>query len=77
MMHPLAEDFSKLKDAEIESRIQDLNSKYWQTTNSSIQRQLTMFLDMYRAEIQDRRAKQWNQMYQKRNKDLDNLINVS
>jgi hypothetical protein len=76
-MHPLAEDFSKLKDAEIESRIQDLNSKYWQTTNSSIQRQLTMFLDMYRAEIQDRRAKQWNQMYQKRNKDLDNLINVS
>lgn len=77
MMHPLAEDFSKLKDAEIESRIQDLNSKYWQTTNSSIQRQLSMFLDMYRAEIQDRRAKQWNQMYQKRNKDLDNLINVS
>lgn len=76
-MHPLAEDFSKLKDAEIESRIQDLNSKYWQTTNSSIQRQLSMFLDMYRAEIQDRRAKQWNQMYQKRNKDLDNLINVS
>ena len=77
MMHPLAEDFSKLKDAEIESRIQDLNSKYWQTTKSSIQRQLSMFLDMYRAEIQDRRAKQWNQMYQKRNKDLDNLINVS
>ena len=77
MMHPLAEDFSKLKDAEIESRIQDLNSKYWQTTNSSIQRQLSMFLDMYRTEIQDRRAKQWNQMYQKRNKDLDNLINVS
>ena len=76
MMHPLAEDFSKLKDAEIESRIQDLNSKYWQTTNSSIQRQLSMFLDMYRAEIQDRRAKQWNQMYQKRNKDLDNLINI-
>ena len=77
MMHPLAEDFSKLKDAEIESRIQDLNSKYWQTTNSSIQRQLSMFLDMYRTEIQDRRAKQWNQMYQKRNKDLDNLIKVS
>ena len=77
MMHPLAEDFSKLKDAEIESRIQDLNSKYWQTTKSSIQRQLSMFLDMYRTEIQDRRAKQWNQMYQKRNKDLDNLINVS
>jgi hypothetical protein len=76
-MHPLAEDFSQLKDAEIETRIQDLNSKYWQTTNSAVQRQISLFLDMYRAEMQDRRAKQWNQMYQKRNKDLDNLINVS
>jgi len=76
-MHPLAEDFSQLKDAEIEARIQDLTSKYWQTTNSAVQRQITLFLDMYRAEIQDRRAKQWNQLYQKRNKDLDNLINVN
>ena len=76
-MHPLAEDFSQLKDAEIETRIQDLNSKYWQTTNSAVQRQISLFLDLYRAEMQDRRAKQWNQMYQKRNKDLDNLINVS
>lgn len=76
-MHPLAEDFSQLKDAEIESRIQDLTSKYWQTTNSAVQRQISLFLDMYKAEIQDRRAKQWNQMYQKRNKDLDNLINVN
>jgi hypothetical protein len=76
-MHPLAEDFSQLKDAEIETRIQDLTSKYWQTTNSTVQRQISLFLDMYKAEIQDRRAKQWNQMYQKRNKDLDNLINVN
>lgn len=76
-MHPLAEDFALLKDAEIESRIQDLTSKYWQTTNSAVQRQISLFLEMYQAEMQDRRAKQWNQMYQKRNKDLDNLINVS
>lgn len=76
-MHPLAEDFSQLKDAEIESRIQDLTSKYWQTSNMAVQRQISLFLEMYQAEIQDRRAKQWNQMYQKRNKDLDNLINVS
>lgn len=76
-MHPLAEDFSQLKDAEIEERIQDLSRKYWQTQNPNIQRQISMFLDIYRAEIADRRAKQWNQLYQKRNKDLDNLINVN
>ena len=76
-MHPLAEDFSQLKDAEIEERIQDLSKKYWVASNPGIQRQISMFLDMYKAEIQDRRAKQWNQLYQKRNKDLDNLINVN
>lgn len=76
-MHPLAEDFSQLKDAEIEERIQDLSKKYWVASNPGIQRQISIFLDMYKAELQDRRAKQWNQLYQKRNKDLDNLINVN
>ena len=77
MMHPLAEDFSQLKDNEVEERIQDLSKKYWATQNPNVQRQIAMFLDMYKTEIQSRRAKQLNQLYQKRNKDLDNLINVN
>jgi hypothetical protein len=77
MMHPLSEDFSQLKDAEIEERIQDLSKKYWLTQNSNVQRQITLFLDMYKTEMQYRRQKQLNQLYQKRNKDLDNLINVN
>ena len=28
-MHPLAEDFSQLKDAEIEARVSELSKKYW------------------------------------------------
>lgn len=77
MMHPLSEDFSQLKDAEIEERIQDLSKKYWLTQNANVQRQITLFLDMYKTEMQYRRQKQLNQLYQKRNKDLDNLINVN
>ncbi len=77
MMHPLAEDFSQLKDNEVEERIQDLSKKYWTTQNPNVQRQIAMFLDMYKTEMQSRRAKQLNQLYQKRNKDLDNLINVN
>ncbi len=77
MMHPLAEDFSQLKDNEVEERIQDLSKKYWATQNPNVQRQIAMFLDMYKTEMQSRRAKQLNQLYQKRNKDLDNLINVN
>lgn len=76
-MHPLAEDFSQLKDAEIESRIQDLNKKYWQAgTNPNVQTQIAIFLDLYNEEIRSRRARAWNQQYQDRDKGLDNLIKV-
>jgi hypothetical protein len=76
-MHPLAEDFSQLKDAEIESRIQDLTKKYWQAHNPSIQTQISLFLDMYKAELSSRRSKMWEQQYQNRDKGLDNLIKVN
>jgi hypothetical protein len=76
MFHPLAEDFSKLKDSEIESRIQDLSRKYFMTQNSNIKHQLALFIDVYKAELSTRRTKALEQSYQKRDKDLDKLINV-
>ena len=76
-MHPLAEDFSKLRDAEIESRIQNLSKKYWQSHNPSIQQQISMFLEMYQEELRNRRAKVWQEQYQKRDKGLDELIKVN
>jgi hypothetical protein len=74
-MHPLAEDFSKLKDSEIENRILDLSKKYWQTNNSNIQYQITLLLDLYREELKSRQAKYWQQT-QSKAPDLDKLINV-
>ena len=56
-MHPLAEDFSKLKDSEIESRIQELTKKYWQAHNPTVQMQISLFLDMYQEELRSRRAR--------------------
>lgn len=76
MFHPLAEDYSKLKDAEIESRIQDLSRKFFQTSNPTVKQQISIFLDIYKSELTSRRTKQLEQVYQKRNKDLDKLINV-
>ena len=57
MMHPLAEDFSELKDAEIETRVSELSKKYWQSNNPSIQNQIALFLDLYNEELKSRRAK--------------------
>lgn len=75
-MHPLAEDFSKLKDQEVEQRLQDLSSKYWKTNNAVLQHQISTFIDIYKAELASRRAKVWQEQYQKRDKGLDSLINI-
>ena len=76
-MHPLVEDLSKLKEVELESKIQDLSKKYFQAQQLSVKHQITMFIDMYRAELDARRAKQWQEQHQRRDTDLDSLINVS
>lgn len=77
MFNPLADDLSKLKDTEIENKIQELSKKYFQTTNYNVQHQLTVFLDMYKAELASRRARVWQEQYQKRDTDLDSLININ
>jgi hypothetical protein len=74
-MHPLAEDFSKLKDSEIDARILELGKKYWQSNNPSVQTQISMFLDLYREELRSRQAKMWQQ-HQNKAPELDKLINV-
>ena len=75
-MHPLAEDFSQLKDAEIETRVSELSKKYWQSSNPALQNQISLFLDLYNEELRSRRARAWQQQYQNRDKGLDKLINV-
>lgn len=77
MFNPLAEDLSKLKDTEIENKIQDLSKKYFLSNNHTVQHQITVFLDMYKAELATRRARMWQEQYQKRDTDLDSLINVN
>jgi predicted transcriptional regulator of viral defense system len=77
-MHPLTEDFSKLKEAEIETKIQDLSRKYFMAGNNpSVQHQIVMLLEQYKEELNIRRQKVWQEQYQKRDTDLDSLINVS
>lgn len=77
MIHPLAEDFSQLKDAEVETRLQDLSKKYWMTNNPHVRQQMSVLIGLYREELSMRRQKVLQQQYQNRDKGLDKLINVS
>lgn len=76
-MHPMVDDLSQLKDTELENKVQELSRKYFQTHNPALQYQISLFLDMYRSELQSRRAKVWQEQYQKRDTDLDSLININ
>jgi hypothetical protein len=76
-MHPLAADCSSLKDSEIESKIQDLSKKYWMIRNPDLQSQVISLLEHYKMELSQRRAKLWQDQNEKRDTDLDKLININ
>ena len=77
MHHPLVNNLSNMKDSELESRMQDLSKKYFQSINPGVRDQVVTLLNIYRTELDERRAKVWQDQYKKRDTDLDSLINVS
>jgi hypothetical protein len=77
-MHPLMENTNHLKDSELETKILDLSKKYFQASrNPALQQQVLAVLNFYKEELSVRRAKFWQEQNEKRDSDLDNLINVS
>ena len=74
--NPLVQSFDLLSDKEIEDKILALNKRYWQTQNPQVREQITAILDMFKVEIEGRRAKPKNNS-QDGDNSLDNLINIS
>jgi len=76
MIHPFQGDLSDLKDSDIESRLTELNKKYYIASrigNYELLTQVQTFVTIYRDEL--------NRRYLEKNrgqidKDLDQLINV-
>jgi len=79
MFHPLLEDPSKLKEQDLDVKIQDLTKKYFiaaRMGNGGIMNQILIALDAYKSE-QHRRHIEANQaLIKNQNKNLDDLINV-
>jgi hypothetical protein len=76
-MHPLVTDLSSIKDAELESKINDLTRKYFMSANGGIQAQIVAVLDSYKEEMDRRRRVEYEKMMNTRDKNLDKLINIS
>jgi uncharacterized protein YbjQ (UPF0145 family) len=76
-MHPLINDLSNLKDAEVDQKVQDLTKKYFQTYNQDVRNQIVSILETYKEEASRRRAKALEAMMDNRDKGLDKLININ
>lgn len=75
--NPLVHSFDNLSDIELEEKILELNKKFWMTHNPQVKEQITAILDMYKAEMEGRRAKPKKINSQDGDNSLDNLINIS
>ena len=76
-MHPLVGDLSHFKDSELEDKTNELTRKYFSTYNPEVQYQISMVLESYKNELNNRRQREYEKMMNSRNKDLDKLIKVS
>jgi hypothetical protein len=78
MFNPLVDSFDQLKDSEIENKIVELQRKYFQAgANPQLQQQVQAILEMYKLEMQQRRAKSLQPSQENGDNSLDNLINIS
>jgi len=79
MFHPLLEDASKLKDQDLDNKIQDLSRKYFiaaRMGQGGAAHQLVMALEAYRSEQQRRQYQALQKVGKKQDRGLDDLINV-
>lgn len=79
MFNPLLGNLSKIKDSDLESKIQDLTKKYHiaaRMGQGSICGQIIGLLESYKEELQSRQTKASQDLIKKQDKDLDDLINV-
>jgi len=77
MNHPLIGDYKNLTDVELQERVSNLSTKYWQTQNPEVRSQMTLILDELKEELRTRNQKSLQNNSEDDNKDLDSLIKIS
>ena len=78
MLHPLAQDLSKLTMEELMSKYNDLSKKYMQAHrmgSGAVLSQMSMLLEDYRQEINTRQRKMLEEAGNK-NKNFKNIIDI-
>lgn len=79
MYHPLIDNYTSLKDADLELKILDLSKKYGiaaRMGQGSVCQQILVVLETYKEEQRKRQKQSLENVVKKQNKDFDDLINV-
>lgn len=78
MINPLVDSLADLSVNELEDKIVVLQRRYFMTANPGVQSQIANFLEIYKEEVNTRRAQEYQrQQEQNGESGLDSLINVS
>ena len=79
MINPLVDSLADLTVNELEEKIVVLQRRYFMTANPGVQHQISNFLEIYKQEVQTRRAVEYERQKNQENGEsgLDDLINVS
>jgi hypothetical protein len=79
MLNPLVDSLADLSINELEEKIVVLQRRYFMTANPGVQHQISNFLEIYKQEVQTRRAVEYERQKNQENGEsgLDDLINVS
>ena len=79
MLNPLIDSLEGLTLNELEDKVVELQRKYFMTYNSQVQAQISNILYIYKEEIKNRRAIEYQRQKDQLNGEngLDSLINIS
>jgi ribosomal protein L29 len=78
-MHPLQSDLSGLSDQDLEKKVLELNSKYFQAMrfSPSVASQIVLLLDGYKAEQYNRSVAKSKKAEENGDNDINELIRVN
>lgn len=81
MINPLIDSLSDLTEPQLETKVMELQRKYFQTHNMDVRLQISTLLEIYKQELYTRRtisAQRQKEQYQDNGgNDLDSLININ
>jgi len=74
MIHPHV-DTDNMTIKELEEKIYKLNNSYFLSENQEVRQQILLLMDSFKLALEDKQVQQ--KKTNKKNNDLDDLINVS